>query len=462
VTDVLDTLSSIASPWGYLLIGVLAALEAAAFVGLVIPGETAMLLGGVLASTGHAGLVAMMAAASGGAIVGDSVGYEIGRHLGDPLRRGRAGRRIGEQRWQQAQDYVRRRGGRAVFLGRFVGVLRALVPAIAGAARMPYRTFLPYNAAGGIVWASGFVFAGYLAGHSYRRVADLAGRAGLLLGVVVIVVGALVLAARWVARHPDRAARPFLLFWHWPPVQRLAIRYARQVDFLTERLRPGAALGLLLTAQLVVLVALGAAFGAVLDDVARREELISMDAPVSRFVLAAREPWLTRVAETVTWAGSTAVLVPLLLLAGLSLRHVTRSWRPLIVLTITLGGASALSVLIKLLIARPRPIGMALIHETGYAFPSGHTTAATAGWLGVALVLGTRTSRWGRKVALVTTALVIAGLVGLSRVYLGVHEPTDVLGGWSLGGLWVAAVTTLDVSGSRRYGVWPRPVAAAR
>ncbi len=255
-----------------------------------------------------------------------------------------------------------------------------------------------------------------------------------------------------------------LLFWHWPPVQRLAIRYARQVDFLTERLRPGAALGLLLTAQLVVLVALGAAFGAVLDDVARREELISMDAPVSRFVLAAREPWLTRVAETVTWAGSTAVLVPLLLLAGLSLRHVTRSWRPLIVLTITLGGASALSVLIKLLIARPRPIGMALIHETGYAFPSGHTTttAATAGWLGVALVLGTRTSRWGRKVALVTTALVIAGLVGLSRVYLGVHEPTDVLGGWSLGGLWVAAVTTLDVSGSRRYGVWPRPVAAAR
>ena len=161
----LDALLNLASPWGYLLIGLLAGLEAAAFVGLVIPGETAMLLGGVLAANGRAELAVMMIAASTGAVLGDSLGYEIGRRFGGPLRRSRVGRRVGEQRWQRAEDYVRERGGRAVFLGRFVGVMRALVPAIAGAARMPYRTFLPYNAAGGVLWASAFVFAGYLAGY---------------------------------------------------------------------------------------------------------------------------------------------------------------------------------------------------------------------------------------------------------------------------------------------------------
>lgn len=440
LSGLLDGLLGLASPWGYLLIGMLAGLEAAAFVGLVIPGETAMLLGGVLVASGRAELGVMMAAASLGAVLGDSLGYEIGRHFGGPLRRTRVGRRIGEERWRRAEDYVRRRGGRAVFLGRFVGVLRALVPAVAGAARMPYRTFLPYNLAGGVVWASGFVFAGYLAGSSYQRVASLAGRAGLLLAVVVVVGGVIALAARWVARHPERAAQPLRRVWLWPPFQRLASRYAVQVAFLAERLRPGATLGLLLTAQLAMLIFVGTAFGAVLEDVVRQEEIISIDQPVARFMLAHREPWLTRAFEITTWAGSTAVLVPALAIVGLCLRRVMRTWWPLLFLAASLVGATALSNLIKLAVGRPRPDGVALVEALGYAFPSGHATAAAAGWLSVAIVLGGLIASWARKVALVTAAFLIAGVVGLSRVYLGVHEPTDVLGGWALGAFWVAVI----------------------
>lgn len=436
----LDSILSIASPWGYVLIGLLAGLEAAAFVGLVIPGETAMLLGGVLAANGRAGLALMMTAASTGAVLGDSLGYEIGRRFGAPLRRSRVGQRIGEQRWRKAEDYVRERGGRAVFLGRFVGVLRALVPAIAGGARMPYQTFLPYNAAGGVLWASVLVLAGYLAANSYQPVAAIAGRAGLLLAVLLVIVGSIALAARWVARHPDRAAKPLLRLWHAPFIQRVANRYAGQVAFLTDRLRPGAAFGLLLTTQLAMLAILGAAFGTVLEDVIRREELISIDGPVATFIVAHREPWLTHVFEIVTWAGSAVVLVPVLALVGLRLRHTTQSWRPLLLLATSLAGAIALRNLIKLAVGRPRPNTGALVDALGYAFPSGHATAATAGWLSVSMVLGALTPRWGRKVALVTIALLIVAIVGLSRVYLGVHEPTDVLGGWALGGLWVAAV----------------------
>src|SRR5581483_7663687 len=116
------SLANLASPWAYVLVGALALLEASAFVGLVVPGETALLVGGFVAYQGRADLWLMMAVAAVGAIVGDSIGYEVGRHLGPALRRSLLGLRVGEQRWARAEAYVERRGGRAVFLGRFVGV----------------------------------------------------------------------------------------------------------------------------------------------------------------------------------------------------------------------------------------------------------------------------------------------------------------------------------------------------
>lgn len=237
-----------------------------------------------------------------------------------------------------------------------------------------------------------------------------------------------------------------------------------QLGPVAGRLRPGAALGLLLTAQLSVLVVLGVGFEAVLDDVtdsvrgdvtaaevADGDELTSLDAPVSSVVLAARRPWLTELFEVLTWAGSAAVLLPLVTLAGLYLHHRTGSWRPLIFLGTGLCGAMTTSTMIKFTVARPRPPAfVALVDAVGYAFPSGHATAAAAGWLALAVALAARTPRNTLKIVAISAAVLIAGLVGLSRVYLGVHEPTDVLGGWSLGALWVLAVAVvLRLPGSR-------------
>jgi membrane protein DedA with SNARE-associated domain len=149
MSGILNTAAQLASPWAYLVLALLAAAEAAAFVGLAVPGETAMLLGGFLAFQGRVSLGWIMAAGAVGAVVGDSIGYQIGRRFGEPLKRSRLGRKVGEERWASAEAYLRAKGGRAVFLGRFVGVLRALVPALAGMSGMPYRTFLPWNFAGG-------------------------------------------------------------------------------------------------------------------------------------------------------------------------------------------------------------------------------------------------------------------------------------------------------------------------
>ena len=443
MSALLDGVLGFASPWAHVVVAVLAGMEAAAFVGLVIPGEAAMLLGGVLAFTGRASLPTMMACAAVGAVVGDSVGYELGRRFGGPLRRSRLARRVGDKRWDRAEEYVRRRGGRAVFLGRFVGLLRAMVPFVAGASHMPYRRFLPYNALGAVIWAPGFVSLGFLAGHSYQRVERLAGAAGLLLAAGVVLLATVALAARWVIHHPDRILAPLHRLRARPSVIRLELRYARQLRFLADRLRPGRPAGLVLTVGLGVFTLLAAVLSVVTEDVVAGDELVRVDSPVSRYLLEHREPWLTTVMDVITQLGSTAVLVPVLLVVGLAAHRRRRTWAPMAFLAVTWGGATLTSTVIKLLVARPRPTSGALVRALGYGFPSGHSTAAAAGWFAVAAVLGWLARSLTVQVSVLATALLVAVLVGVSRVYLGVHAPTDILAGWAVGGLWVTGVLTV-------------------
>jgi membrane protein DedA with SNARE-associated domain/membrane-associated phospholipid phosphatase len=431
--------------WAALLVVfLLPALEASVFVGVVVPGEIAVLLGGVLAFQHRVSLPAVIAAAICGAIGGDTIGYLVGRRWGRTILHSFIGRLVKHEHLDRAERYLATRGGPAVFLGRFTAALRALIPGLAGMARLRYRTFAAYNALGGAVWASGFVLLGYAAGTGWRRVEHVAGRASLLLLVVVLVVGAVVLAARWIAAHPDRVRALADRQLDRPLVRRLRDRYQRQLAFLVRRLQLQGALGLSLTLTALAIGAAGWAFGALLQDVVAHDELALVDAPVQRFFVAHREAWLTVVMRGASNLGNTAVLAGLLVAAGLAWRWRARSWRPLGLLVAALAGAWALSNITKQLTRRPRPpAAQAIGHWTGYAFPSGHATHATAVYGMLAALLAATTPRWGRKVTVWTAAVVVCGLVGLSRLYLGAHWLTDVLGGYALGAAWLAGLLTL-------------------
>ena len=184
---------------GWLAYAVIAALvfgETAVFLGFVLPGETAVVLGGVLASRGHLSLATLAAVVVAAAVTGPVVGYEIGRRMGDRLFAARAMRRLpgGPQR---ARAALRERGGLAVMLGRFVAFVRAVMPAAAGAVRVPYRTFLLYNVAGGLVWGVGYCLLGYLAGSAYGAVERRVGT-GLAVAVALVVIAAV---AVWAVRR---------------------------------------------------------------------------------------------------------------------------------------------------------------------------------------------------------------------------------------------------------------------
>ncbi len=378
----------------------------------------------------------MMALAAVGAIVGDSIGYEIGRRFGPALQRSRLGRRVGDERWQRAEDYVAAKGGRAILAGRFIGVLRALVPAVAGVTRMPYRRFLVWNALGAVVWAPGIVVAGYLAGSSYHRVEHYVGSAGLVLLAIAVTVALVVFVARWLARHPDQVRRVVDRQVQRPWIDAFVRRYRSQLRFVADRFRPGRAVGLVLTVQLVILVGAGWAFGVLLRD-AIGAQAVGIDRSVLRYLVFHRTAWLTTTVRAVTRLGSTTTLVPLVVVIGLAVRHRVRSWAPLAQLTLALGGAIALYDTIKVLVARPRPrLGPIVSTATGYSFPSGHTTQTAAVALTLAMLAAPAASSWTRRVGMWAAAFTWILLIAFSRVYLGVHWPTDVAAGAALGALW--------------------------
>jgi membrane-associated protein len=196
VSGLLDRLLAVQGPLLYVLVAAVVFVEDALFVGFVVPGETAAVLGGVAASLRHVSLPVMVVTVMVAAIVGDSVGYEVGRHLGPRLMASRMVR-TRRERLDRAREFLARRGGAAVFLGRFVAFFRAVMPALAGTAGMRYLRFLAFNAAGGIIWGAGVVLLlGYLAGNSYAAVERTVGR-GVALGVAGLVI---VAVAVWRVR----------------------------------------------------------------------------------------------------------------------------------------------------------------------------------------------------------------------------------------------------------------------
>ena len=185
---IIDPVLSFRGVPAYALIGSLAFAEAAVFAGFVLPGETAVILGGVLAYRHSVSLTAITLLVVVAAIAGDSVGYEVGRRYGSRL----LGHRVFAKHQaaiEAGQERLRRLGGKAVFLARFTAFLRAVMPGMAGTARMPYRRFLVWNVAGGILWGAGFTLLGYFAGASYTSIERYAGwLSEAILGAIAVAI----------------------------------------------------------------------------------------------------------------------------------------------------------------------------------------------------------------------------------------------------------------------------------
>src|SRR5215211_7630603 len=221
--------------------------------GVPVPGETILIASGILVQQGKLYLGYVVIFGSLGAVVGDQIGYWVGREGGRPFifRWGRYVL-VTPERLARAEAFFARHGGKAVFLARFFSGLRVFGALVAGMSRMRWATFLLYNALGGAVWATAAVLVGYFLGSSLGLVERWLGRATLLLVVLVAVAVGFYLAYRWVANHRALLVGYGEAALSYPPVVRLRTRYDAQLRWLLRRLTPGQYLGLHLTIGLAL------------------------------------------------------------------------------------------------------------------------------------------------------------------------------------------------------------------
>jgi membrane protein DedA with SNARE-associated domain len=187
----------------YVLVALLVFAEAAVMLGFVFPGETAVILGGVLASYQRVNIVGLILLIIFSAIAGDSVGYLIGQKWGRRLIETRPLRQR-QKGIDRALEELNRRGALAVFLARFSAFLRAVVPGLSGMSAMPYRIFLPANAAGGVVWGTTFCLLGYFVGAKVEHASGIVSY--VLLGIIAVVV--VVLVVRRHRKGPTEFGEP--------------------------------------------------------------------------------------------------------------------------------------------------------------------------------------------------------------------------------------------------------------
>jgi undecaprenyl-diphosphatase len=429
LVDVSGTLGD----WTYLLAGLLAFLETGAFVGLVVPGETFVIFAGAVSGVGETNIYVTIAVVWFSAWAGDSTSFLIGRRLGRGfIQRHGPKLRITPERFRQVEGYFDRHGGKTILIGRFIGLVRALAPFIAGSSGMAYRAFLPYSVLGTGLWAGTFCVLGYFGARSLEEIADQAGTGIFVFGATVAVIVGIVVAARFLREQRNRArvvawmeARPPLR-----PLVGLGRRVKPQARFLWNRITPGG-LGLELTALLAVLavsVFVLVGFGSIVGD---DPGPTPGDTAAADLVAEIQAPWLTDVAKIVTELGSASVTLLVGLVAAVALAA-RREWPELAMLVAALAIAHLAVPVLKEGIDRPRPVG-GLVEADGGAYPSGHATYSVIyAWLALTVALRLRPG-WAGGTALIVAGVALTVAVGLSRVYLDVHWLSDVSGGWALG-----------------------------
>ncbi len=434
-------------PYTYVLVGALAFLETGAFIGLVAPGETAVLVGGVVAGQGQIDVVALTALVWSCAVAGDLTSYALGRRLGRDfmLRHGRR-LKITEQRLARAEGFFERRGGVTLLVGRFIGVVRALLPFIAGASRMPISKFLPFDVLGAGLWSATFVLLGFIFWRSIDTVTAYLGQGLFLLGAIVaLVIGALYvrrLAARrderartraWIEAQAGRPAlRPFAraVGPAWRRAGRpLSHHAARPARFVYERLTPGG-LGLELTTLLAIAAVGSFAWFGLADSIDGERRLVPGDGRAFSIGRALYVTQIERVVAMLTDIGSLAVTGAVTAATAIWAFARRRRIEGLALIT----GLALTFMLVhvaKRAEGRPRPPG-SFVDTMAESYPSGHSAYAVA-LVACAVVLVRAGHSLAARFAAVTVAIALMVFVGLSRIYLRAHYLSDVIGGLGLG-----------------------------
>ena len=429
--------------WGYWVVALIALLEAVPFVGLFVPGMTIIIIVGFAIANGVWNMSVMWAFVAVGAVLGDVIGYFMGRHTEVVFQR-HYRMLMRSRHMQRAQQFFRsHRSGYSVLAGRFIGPIRPIVPFVAGLLNMSALHFVVWSVVGSIIYATVFLALGYFFGSAWHLVVVWSTKIGFTLILAVVVMVMVVILYRWSVRR----VHALLLLLHSllasalqgiaqnEHVVRFRVRHPRLVAFFARRVDRRQFSGLTLTLLggvfcYVVLLLAGAVEGFVTAD-----PIASVDVRAEHLSAALRTPEGITFFTGVTFLGDKVIAGMVIVLVS-ALLVVWRRRDYILPLLVTFGGAAITTTLGKHFFDRPRP-SLAVYAEHSQSFPSGHATTAMSLYGFIAYILIRHAHTWKQKVTLFFAAAILIGMIGLSRLYLGVHYVSDVWTGYLVGALWL-------------------------
>jgi membrane protein DedA with SNARE-associated domain len=432
-----------AGPWSLVVVFIVIVLESSAFLGLIFPGEMMAVIAGAMASHNFFSPWTAFVVVAVAAMTGDLTGFTIGHSKGPAvLKRWAFARRHYEQHRKRLEYYFKYYGGATVFVGRFVAVGRAFVPFTAGLSGMRLRNFAPIAVVGGLVWASVTVGLGYTLGSNWELIKKWL--ESLSAGIVVLAVLTGVMTGLWQSAARHQAG--IVAAWQRYFTGRYGFDLTPFVNFVRRRLSPRGYLGLHMTVGLIAVAALAWLFGSIMDFILEEGPLGGLDRTVALFVAAQRTSALDSAVSAVATLANPIWLVFVVGIGALA--YARRHEASLSIASlIFLGGAYALAYGLQAMFASHFAHQPKLVLVNGFAgFPSAALTASTAAYGMLAYMFAAGTGNWRLQTLSVVGALYIVTLVALAGIYSGMAL-SAILGGFAVGGCWVA----ICVTGSRTY-----------
>lgn len=431
--------------WGYWLVLLVSLVESLAFVGTVVPGAVVVVFAGFLSAQGYLDLGDLIWFAAIGAILGDSISYYLGTK-GTKLFKNE-NRFLKASHLDAGKKFFEKHGNKSIFLGRFVGLLRPIIPFVAGLLRMDKRSFFFWNIISGFLWAVTHLLFGYFFGGAIGAIEAWSGR----LSIFIVAIAALIVLIWFLVKKSHG-------FWRFiksvglsikeavtknQDVQKFVHKHPKLTVFFQHRLDRKEFTGLPLTILVIAFVYVLFLFIGIVQDVLTSDLIVAADIRIENLLYAFRDPSLIKIFLWITLLGKVQIVISIAIIASILL-WLLKKRVYIFSLWFILAGSELFVFLGKLVVHRSRPGELIPFYqEHSLSFPSGHATIAVVLYGFLVYILWKKLKQWKYKTTSLFLGLIIIFLIGLSRMYLGVHFLSDVLGGYLVGLLWLIAGITI-------------------
>lgn len=429
--------------WGYWIVFFSSFMESLAFIGLIFPGVIFLIFFGFLSSTGYLDIGDIFWFAAIGSILGETISYYLGKK----------GKKIfAEEKkifslsnLEKGERFIKKHGNKSVFLARFVGPMRPIIPFMAGLFKMNARQFFIWNILGAFCWAAFYSFIGYFFGQAWRAIGVWSTRIGIFFLAIAVVMLIFYFSKQFIIKQ----GKHFFIFFKtlslsiWKTItansaiKKFIERHPVLISFLRNRFTTKKFIGLPLTFLIFIFIYASFLILEIINGILKNGMIAGIDAQFANFLYEYRHPIAVKIFLWVTVIEEWQIMIFIIFILTI-LFIILKKKVYIVPLYVSSIGGIIFSGIGKMIIKRIRPEGFIPVYiEDSFSFPSSHATIAVAVFGVLAYFFIVNAKNLKTKINIAFGCLIFIALIGLSRLYLGVHYLSDILGGYLLGLLWL-------------------------